>query len=264
MAADDLKTQLLWLCSDGDLGEDNFSMKGKPLRDFLKKHGDDIDLDVTDKRGLSPVTLACRCLHKECLELLLEHGAKPDAKDANGNTPLCVACNGEDIFCVEILLKHGADPNLPNSSGNTPLHVACKFKLDEIIQVLLEHGANPNARNEHGQTPLHYLLAIRLWKDNVIEYDESEKDDLIFSFRHLLKAGADPTIKERLGFSVKQILARYLQRKEMLYPGACVALEECQKMVNEHLSKSRKRSRSEVSEDVEPIAKRTRLAQRAH
>lgn len=50
--------------------------------------------------------------------------------------------------CVAILLEHGADPNLRDVSGNTALHLAAITTSKPLVELLLEHNADIEAQNE--------------------------------------------------------------------------------------------------------------------
>jgi cytohesin len=92
----------------------------------------------------------------EVLEALLDAGGKVDSHLSEGKTLLDQAVNGNSAAAaVEILLKHGADPNARDLSDNRPLHYAVWASVyGKQIELLLDHGADPNVRNNNGQTPL--------------------------------------------------------------------------------------------------------------
>ena len=61
----------------------------------------------------------------EISELMLENGAKVDAKGMGDDTPLHdAAMNGHDDV-ITLLFKFNANPNPYNKQGKTPLDVAC-------------------------------------------------------------------------------------------------------------------------------------------
>ncbi|KAH7117332.1 hypothetical protein EDB81DRAFT_243041 [Dactylonectria macrodidyma] len=95
--------------------------------------------------------------HRAVVKLLLEKGAKIEAKDSgHGRTPLLwAAVNGhEDI--VKLLLEKGADVEAKDSEdGQTPLSWAAENGHEDIVKLLLEKGADVEAKDsEDGLTPL--------------------------------------------------------------------------------------------------------------
>ena len=54
--------------------------------------------------------------NNDCVRLLFEHGARPDARGYKGITRLFCT---QDAELIEILLKHGADPNAIQWAGKS-------------------------------------------------------------------------------------------------------------------------------------------------
>lgn len=98
--------------------------------------------------------------HENVAHLLLEWGARVDARDAWGETPLhCAAGNfwrkGRQERLVCTLLDHGADVNARSFQAWTPLH-RCALTGDRgVASLLLEQGADARTRTREGWTPLH-------------------------------------------------------------------------------------------------------------
>jgi len=107
-----------------------------------------------------------------CL-FLLELGANAKLPDPEtGETPLHNAVSHTDRLTydrvVQVLLTHGADPNAKTVSGaetgafmrdcrtkgETPLHRAAAFGEVETIRLLKQAGAKLDIQDAHGDTPL--------------------------------------------------------------------------------------------------------------
>jgi len=77
--------------------------------------------------------------HAEIVELLLAHGADPNAKnqkDDGGSGPLHHAAYAGHLRIVEKLLAHGADPNAKDNEMGTPLGYALEHNHPEVARIL--------------------------------------------------------------------------------------------------------------------------------
>lgn len=86
----------------------------------------------------------------DCLELLLENGAKVDAEayNSNGpNTPLHYAARHGHVKCVELLLRNNANWNSCNRYGETPLHFTAMRGHVDCMQALVDAGISFSTRN---------------------------------------------------------------------------------------------------------------------
>lgn len=133
----------------------------------------------------------------EAAKILLE-AAPVNLRDYVERTPLHMAMgkyNHEPL--IRSLLDKGADVNAKERWGNTPLHIEltlpdCKVG---IVSLLIERGADVNATDSHSWTPLHGLV-----RRMCIDTERSGVEEDIT--RLMLKAGANPRIKDRSGKTV--------------------------------------------------------------
>lgn len=116
---------------------------------------------------------------RDCLELLLAHGADLSGRSADhGNTPLYfLAGHREDengaataVLGMRWLLTHGADPNVTSGeSMETPLHcIARKGWTASPAELLLAHGADVDAARADGRTA--FVLAVRTGNAALADY----------------------------------------------------------------------------------------------
>ncbi|MEA3212139.1 MAG: hypothetical protein QOE70_5196 [Chthoniobacter sp.] len=89
------------------------------------------------------------------LNLLLAHGADPEAKDRAGFTPLHDAAEHGRTLAVRALLNAGAPPDAVNLAGRTALWQAASQDQSETVAYLLQHGADAGLAPADGQSPLH-------------------------------------------------------------------------------------------------------------
>lgn len=70
------------------------------------------------------------------LDLLLKHGAKPDAATDNGSRPLHIAAGLGNLALVKNLIAAGADFSLKDSQGKTAADLAKEAGHSEIVKLL--------------------------------------------------------------------------------------------------------------------------------
>ena len=103
-------------------------------------------------------------------------------KDLQGSL-LHIAAEEGKTKVVELLLEHGAKLDSINCCGRTPLMVSAENV--KISKFFIESGCNVNHQDKFGQT----ILMLLIWKPKSFKA----------LFELLLKAGADPKIKDQYG-----------------------------------------------------------------
>ncbi|HEV7926936.1 MAG TPA: ankyrin repeat domain-containing protein [Verrucomicrobiae bacterium] len=95
---------------------------------------------------ISPLLWAVVNSRTEMVQLLLDHGAKPnepDSIDSNGITPLFLAIQSDNIDAVRMLIAHGADVNFLDKRGDPPLAFLTQTEYGhQIKDLLIKAGAD--------------------------------------------------------------------------------------------------------------------------
>ncbi|HYW31472.1 MAG TPA: ankyrin repeat domain-containing protein [Gemmatimonas sp.] len=165
------------------------------------------------ERGAEPndgesVFHAAEWNHRECLELLLAHGADISSPHSHwGNTPLYFLAgyreNNPRCASSELgmrwLLEHGADPNVLSNvrageggtpaSAEMPLHRVADFgRSAAVAMMLVRFGSAIDVPRADGRTP--YTLAVRAGNRAVASYlaDEGARVDGLSAVDRLLGA----------------------------------------------------------------------------
>ncbi|XP_041979704.1 protein TANC2 isoform X2 [Aricia agestis] len=120
----------------------------------------DAGADVGGSGGKVPLILAAAEGHDDVVEILLDHGADPDAVDADGIPALGWATLRSKIPTAVVLLDRGATIDLPDGSGRTPLGLACGGPA-ELASLLLERGASLERTDHTGLRPLDRAIGQR-------------------------------------------------------------------------------------------------------
>lgn len=98
------------------------------------------------------INCACSCSSLDTMQLLLDHGANPNAKRIGGETMLHKALGLGEAH-VRLLLSRGADVEAINDQQDSILDLAIHASV-QMINILVEYGINLEARDVNGQTAL--------------------------------------------------------------------------------------------------------------
>ena len=146
----------------------------------------DIDPDYRGTRKWTALMLASMHGHIRTVELLLEHGAKPNIQNKSGYTALMRASNTR---IVALLLGYGALPNIQTQFGMTALMGASTFGEVDIGALLLGYGAELDLQNVDGQTAL----------------EQAASGGHIHMVRMLLEHGAKTNIQNKSGYTALEM-----------------------------------------------------------
>lgn len=107
--------------------------------DLYLKSGMDPNIEILNKNsGERYPALVWATQHPEMIELLLQHGANPNASNAEGYSALLDACRQGNLGSVKILLKQGAKANSKAYSDKTPVLAAIQIDSLGIVKALLQ------------------------------------------------------------------------------------------------------------------------------
>ena len=204
---------------------------------YLLKKGADVNAICHKKGTVNPFYLAAGSGNVQLLSLLLNKGAKTDARhwvsgatalhnavyeghantakflidnviDINilsyyGETALHTAVSTNNLKMIKFLLAEGADVNIGEGYFGKPLHTAVLMLRLEAVQALLAGGAEVDARDDHLRTPLYAILDGPLFPDTGWGEEKEIKPILIA----LLEAGAD--VHAKVGYLTPLKLAKW-------------------------------------------------------
>lgn len=142
-------------------------------------------LNIIDEYDLFPLWHAAKLGDVDLVNDLLAAGADPKFSSIGGDTALHTAAWNCKVAIAKTLIAHGADVNAAGVNGTALILSSQTCPDGEMVQVLLHAKADPNAKTKNGVTAL--MAADR----NPIVAEE------------LLKAGADPAVKDDYGHTVE-------------------------------------------------------------
>ncbi|NWH37648.1 ASB18 protein, partial [Chloropsis hardwickii] len=132
--------------------------------------------------GQGPLHQACLGGHSSCVELLLEYRAQPNLRSDQGTAPLHLCTTPGSLRCARLLLMHGAAVELPSEAGgDRALHVAARHHLCDHARLYLQRRACVDARNARQETALGILCGQA----------PGAGDDSLRLFQLLVAHGAD-------------------------------------------------------------------------
>lgn len=130
------------------------------MLDYLSEAFDNIDLDVKDNIGFTPLILSIQKRNLNLVNSLLERGASVDLCNKYDiyDSPLHYAVNLGEFPLVELLVRWKALINSANIEGMTPLMYSCQANKTSIIEFLIENSADPIIKDSYGNSSIHYAI----------------------------------------------------------------------------------------------------------
>ncbi|KAH3767937.1 Ser/Thr protein phosphatase [Pelomyxa schiedti] len=119
--------------------------------------------DYCTKNGTTALHTACQLSnYAEMVYHLFEHtSCSVNVTDKRGITPLHIAAKRNLFDLFTFLIDHGAIPQSRNIHGNTPLHYCAVHGNSKMAEILLNRGLRPDTENHHGKTPLSIAISNR-------------------------------------------------------------------------------------------------------
>ncbi len=119
------------------------------------------DLEAKAPGGARALHTAVSRGERLMVQLLLSHGANPNAKPSGGQPALFIAYKNGYKEIAQILLEApGLDVDATPPGGTSTLWHAAEAVDREILQLLLDHGAKVDAKPPSGATAM-YRAAVR-------------------------------------------------------------------------------------------------------
>lgn len=171
--------------------------------------------------GMTPLHFAAREGCVDCIEPLLELGAKINATTPKGISPLLMAIINGHYDVAWKLIEAGADVNLTDDTNRSPLYAAVHFNIMpesnrpspyvlpnehtafDLMQALLERGAKVNQRLS---SMIPYRLKLDRGTDSMLvagttAFLRAAKSADLKAMRLLLEYGADPALSTEQGIN---------------------------------------------------------------
>ncbi len=191
-----------------------FGREKRVIAAFVKAKA---NLDAADPDGATPLMVAAATDRGEILESLIAAGAKLEAKDKDGWTAVHYAVANGNWMALDKLIAAKANVNVVAKDKYSALMMAIGSGRGGIAEKLMKAGAKWPASWPDGASGLVHatagrdLRAVRIALANNPAIDEPSPDDgftplAIASWNgdaqivmDLLRAGADPSIKDKKG-----------------------------------------------------------------
>ena len=113
------------------------------------------DKDIADECRIKPIHLSVFNNYIDITSFLLYLGTDIETKDQYGHTLLQAAVDEGRLETCELLINRGADINVIDEEGNSLLHLASRADYDDLVKLFLNRGLNPDYKNIFDQTVLH-------------------------------------------------------------------------------------------------------------
>lgn len=156
------------------------------------------DLDARTNRIQTPLHLAALAQSAQTLELLLINLADPNTEDIDKRTPLhcAIVKSSRSCECVQLLLQYGARVNASDIFGYTPVHIAALNEFPNCLRLLLDHGGDVTKRTNGNVSALSFIARRT---PEILKYIEKKLDQGIKLHDHEI---GDVDCEIKLNFQV--------------------------------------------------------------
>ena len=137
-----------------------------PVVDHCLKNG--VDLNLKDRRGLSPVWFSVSGKRPAMLKKLAALGADLSIKNPQGDDMLFRAALAGDAEVFGILLDNGFKVDGKNAYEMTPIQYAARGDAVDIMKLLVAKGVDPRGGPDPSFTLLHHAVQSR--KSGAVHY----------------------------------------------------------------------------------------------
>jgi ankyrin repeat protein len=127
-----------------------------PQVKVLLDHDADIETTCSGRQG-TPIMHAAHNGHAGIIKLLVQYGAKLEARDMSHLSACMIAVSCDRTAAVDVLLRAGAQVDAKSQErGKTALHLAVLYASIDSIHLLVAANADVNMKDTDGMTPLDY------------------------------------------------------------------------------------------------------------
>ena len=121
--------------------------------------------------GLTAIHLAASLGYVEIIQLLLTDGADVEITCRRGWTPLMAACCVDSVQSLYLLLDADAEPDRINTAGRSALMIAASLGHVEIVKTLLHAGVDLNYTTMSGLTAYESCAHYQPTRELLLRYD---------------------------------------------------------------------------------------------
>uniref|UniRef100_A0A671QDT4 Histone-lysine N-methyltransferase EHMT2-like n=1 Tax=Sinocyclocheilus anshuiensis TaxID=1608454 RepID=A0A671QDT4_9TELE len=140
--------------ADGSTGLHHAAKRGNLEVLMLLLSTGQVDLNVQDSGGWTPIIWAAEHRHIDVIRALLNRGADVTLRDKEMNVCLHWASFAGSAEIAELVLNAGCPLSSVNLHGDTPLHIAAREGYTDCVTLFLSRGADIDIMNKEGDTPL--------------------------------------------------------------------------------------------------------------
>ena len=152
------------------------SIKGACIISYIIEQVANLELDVPDTTGITPLHLAVVSGNLDCVQMLLAKKASPLVQCSLGYNALhcAVTCNRKSILNVLVDHQYAVETLMARTEkGDSPIHLALKLRLAHLVSdmVAVIRSELQNVKDAQGNNYLHLAAESGDWKAHRILFD---------------------------------------------------------------------------------------------